>query len=271
MSNDTNNHVFTHNGVSIYKKADGSKYSSCKAVISKDCKDYSLLQFAIAKVESTKAQLDAFKHHIGWKQLSNAEKDALTKEEKRKHTLASKKIDNSKEMEAFNNARSDVSNIQQAIKESIANVVLDNLDFQKSIESILLDNGFVKVDGGYVYKITDEYGYFAVYGNNYKHHHVSHVHFYESEYKQFTDKETNKTKWYWTQGSNKASVCFEGFMTSTLQFKAHNFYINNSMQFEHMSSLIYTAQQVFNLMKQKEADVQTLELVDRAYEYELTA
>ena len=272
MSNDTTtNHVFTHQGVSIFEKADGSKYASCKAVISKDCKDYSLLQFAKAKAESAKAQYDAFRVEIGYKNLTTAEKDVLSKEEKRKHTLLGKKVENSDELDAYNNARHDVSDIQKNIKKDVIDVLINKVKYKDAIVSILIENGFVEEDGMYVYKIDESNGFAVSMRGEYKHDVTTSVHFYESEYKEFTDKDTKEKTWHWTMGSTKASVVYEGFMESHLMFKAHNFYINNVEQFENMNTLITTAQHIFNVMKQHEADYQLLELVDRTYEYELAS
>lgn len=273
MSNDTTtNHVFTHQGVSIFEKIDGSKYArSCKAVISKDCKDYSLLQFAKAKAESAKAQYDAYKVSIGYKNLTTAEKDVLSKEEKRKHTLLGKKVENSAELDAFNNARHDVSHIQNVIKTNVLNAIHGKLNYMDDIVHILTENGFVQEDGMYVYKIDESNGFAASVRTDYKHGVVTNVHFYESEYKEFTDKDTKEKTWHWTQGSSKASVCFEGFMESHLLFKSYNFYVNNVEHFENLNTLISTAQHIFNVMKQHEADYQLLELVDRTYEYELAS
>ena len=273
MSNDTTNniHVFTHDGVSIFKKADGSKYASCKAVISKDCKDYSLLQFAKAKVDSAKAQFDAFKVELGYKNLTTAEKDVLSKEEKRKHTILAKKIENSAELDAFNNARHDVNQIQNAIKTNVQKVIEDKLNYKDDIVHILTENGFVEEEGHYVYKFDETNGFSCEIRTDYKHSIVTNVHFYESEYKKFTDKDTNETKWHWTRGSNKASVCYDGFMESHLMFKTYNFYVSTADQFVHMESLVHTAHHIFNVMKQHEATYQMLELVDKTYEYELAS
>ena len=272
MSNDTiTNHVFTHEGVSIFKKTNGSKYDSCKAVISKDCKDYSLLQFANAKEESTKAQLEALRAELGWKQLTNTEKDALTKEEKRKHTLLTKKIDSSSELDAFNDARHDVSIIQNNIKNNVIDALINKVKYKDDLVSILIENGFVEADGMYVYKIDETNGFSVSIRGEYKHDVTVAVHFYESEYREFTDRETKEKTWHWTMGSTKASVVYEGYMESHLMFKAHNFYISNVEQFENMNTLISTAQHIFNVMKQHEADYQTLELVEKTYEYELAS
>ena len=272
MSNDTtNNHVFTHNGVSIFEKTDGTKYASCKAVISKDCKDYSLLQFAKAKAESAKAQYDAYKVSIGYKNLTTAEKDVLSKEEKRKHTLLGKKVENSAELDAYNNARHDVVQVHNTIKKDVIDVLINKVKYKDAIVSILIENGFVEEDGMYVYKIDESNGFAVSMRGEYKHDVTTSVHFYESEYKEFTDKDTKEKTWHWTMGSTKASVVYEGFMESHLMFKAHNFYINNVEQFENMNTLITTAQHIFNVMKQHEADYQLLELVDRTYEYELAS
>lgn len=272
MSNDTNNiHVFTHDGVNIYKKVDGSKYSSCLAVINKDCKDYSLLQFAKAKEESAKAQYDAFKVSIGYKNLTTAEKDVLSKEEKRKHTLLGKKVENSAELDAFSNASHDVVEIQKGIKANFQKSITDKLKYMDDIVHILTENGFVEEGGMYVYKIDETNGISVSIRTEYKHDIVTSVHFYESEYKKFTDKDTNETTWHWSSGATKASVCYDGFMESHLMFKTYNFYINTAEQFVHMENLVHTAHHIFNVMKQYEATYQTLELVDRTYEYELAS
>jgi hypothetical protein len=272
MSNDYTKHVFTHNGVSIFKKAEPAKFDHSKAIIGKDHKDYSLLQFTMNKVKETKDELIALQQSLGWKQLSNAEKDALSKGDKRKHTLMSKKIDESPEMSAFNDARSDLSNVWNNIKDDFVEATTTGVNTEAELVSILLAYGFVdEGDGCYIYKVSENQGFMAVIRPCYELPFTNVVHFYESEYKQFTDRDANETKWHWSQGFTKASVCFEGFLQHKVQFKTYNFYANTSDDIGHITTLFQVAKECFNVIKAVEDKVDLYTDVSKTYEYELAS
>ena len=272
MSNDYTKHVFTHNGVSIYKKAEANKFDHSKAIIGKDHKDYSLLQFAMNKVKETKDALTEYHAELGWKPLSNAEKDALSKGDKRKHTLMSKKIDESSQQSAYIDARGDLSHIWSNIKDDFVKATTTGVSTEAELVSILLAYGFVdEGDGCYIYKVSENQGFMASIWGCYDVPFASVIHFYESEYKQFTDRETNETKWHWTQGSNKASVCFEGYLQYKVQFKSYNFYASTSDEIVHLVTLFQVAKECFNAIKAIEDKVDLYNDVSKTYEYELAS
>ncbi len=272
MSNDTTtNHVFTHEGVSIFKKDNGSKYVSCKAIIGKNHKDYSLLKFAMNKVKETKEALTEYQTELGWKPLSNAEKDALSKGDKRKHTLMSKKIDESTQQSAFIDAMSDQSNIWNSIKEDFMAATTSGVNTEPELVSILLTYGFVKEGNNFIYKLSENHGFMASIRESYDCEAVSVIHFYESEYKQFTDKETQETDWYWTQGFTKASVGFKGHYEYKVQFETHNFHASTSDEIVHFATLFQVAKECFNVLKAVEDKVDVYSLVKKTYEYELAS
>jgi hypothetical protein len=272
MSNDYTKHVFTHKGVSIFKKAEPAKFDHSKAIIGKDHKDYSLLQFAMTKVKETKDALTEYQTELGWKPLSNAEKDALSKGDKRKHTLMSKKIDDSSQMAAYIDARGDLSNIWNSIKEDFVKATTSGVNTEAELVSILLTYGFVDEGNGcYIYKVSENQGFMAVIRSPYDLPFTNVIHFYESEYRQFTDKETNETKWHWTQGSSKASVVFEGLWQHDVQFKMYNFYASTSDEIVHITTLVQVAKECFNAIKAIEDKVDLYNDVHRTYEYELAS
>jgi hypothetical protein len=271
MSNDYTKHVFTHNGVSIFTKEQPERHDHSKAIIGKDHKDYSLLQFAMNKVKETKDALTEYQTELGWKQLSNAEKDALSKGDKRKHTLLSKKIDKSSQQSAFIDARSDVSSIWTSIKEDFVAATTSGVNTEPEIASILLTYGFVKENNCFIYKLSENHGFMASIREHYDLPSVCVIHFYESEYKQYTNKDTQETEWYWTQGATKASVGFKGHYVYKVQFETHNFYASTSDDISHFATLFQVAKECFNVLKAVEDKVDVCNDVKKTYEYELAS
>jgi hypothetical protein len=272
MSNDYTKHVFTHNGVSIFKKAEPAKFDYSKAIIGKDHKDYSLLQFAMNKVKETKDALTEYQTELGWKQLSNAEKDALSKGDKRKHTLMSKKIDDSSQQSAYIDARGDLSHIWSNIKDDFVKATTTGVNTEPEIVSILLTYGFVdEGQGCYIYKVSENHGFKAVIRESHDLPFTSVVHFYESDYKQYTNKDTQETSWYWSQGSTKASVGFKGFNEYKAQFEMNNLYASTSDELVHYATLFQVAKECFSVLKAIEDKVDVYNDVRKTYEYELAS
>jgi hypothetical protein len=269
MSNEYNKHLFTHNGVRIFAKDGPTKFHLyTKAFIGKDHKDYLLLKATSSKFQKAAECLKQYLTELGWKGPGFGEdEDTLTEEEE----LMSKKIEASSQMTAFNEAHAEMCAIWNNFHEGVKKAALDGVKIQDSIEAILLDNGFHKEHGMFTYKLSKTHGLMVSIFDKRNYGFPSLVQFIEAEYKQSTDKETNKTEWHWSYGSTKATIEFKYFFDNSVKasLEIDNSYACTGDAFKHVTNLLYVAEQCFIVFKSAEDKVQLHHLVSSISDHEI--